>query len=178
MDFNYDVERLVMERGSAFNQPPKRTITHSASVYAQDNYETGVGEITGEEFGTEDMEPGMPFRPKTTTTTERYQIDQDMGSPYIDFNVFKKQPTRKFEYNDQTNISFSDINTNQTVLPQETNRFPGINNQFTMSFFVTFVKSLKTRKSIVLSPFSILQAFCLLYIGSRNKTEAELRQYL
>src|SRR5439155_1589077 len=48
---------------------------------------------------------------------------------------------------------------------------------FTFDFLNKFNQNLKIKKSLILSPFSIIQLFILLYLGSKNKTEQELKNF-
>jgi serpin B len=154
--------------------------------YQYDDRMKQYGEITGDTLKMDTLDQGMPYRPTVTVSTDRYQLnDTDKNNPgYRDFDLYDEEADIDVLYHDpsndffKSNTKFSDVGDDFKILPSNHfNSMSQIINNFTFTFLQQFTANLKTKKSIILSPFNILQAFCLLYIGSSQATEKELRTY-
>jgi len=144
------------------------------------------GEITGDFMDTSSLEKGMPLRPKQAQSDYQDINTNSMVNPYLDFNLYDKKPTKKVSYFDplSTNntINYSSVSEKNKILPKtkSNNNITTLSNSinmFTFNFLHHFTGNLSQKKSIILSPFSILQTFCLLYMGSKNRTEKELKDH-
>lgn len=202
-DFN--VNRRLNERDGMFMQSkyqPNSTHNYRLAQFDFENepeiQDEAVGEITGEIIGRDQLEAGMPLRPKARVTTDRYRmIDEEeqrqqqvMTNPKLDFDLFHEKPSSKFSYYDPLNenitkqniMEFSDFGKDERILPDTFSKSPSdlfsqINNQFTFAFLNKFLRNMKQPKELILSPYSILQVFVLLYLGSKNQTERDLQNY-
>lgn len=185
----YNVQRRLSERSfgvrgtSGLNQMDKR----NNFIDSNDDVDTH-GEITGDLLDTSSLEKGMPLRPKRADHDDHFsEANYRFGSnPYLDFDLYDKKPNGKVSYFDPLStintINYSNVTENTKILPKkESNNnmqsLSNANNSFTFDFLHNFTDNIKIRKSLILSPFSILQSFCLLYIGSKNRTEKELKDY-
>lgn len=193
-EHRYNIERRINERNMMFNQPStKDHKTKSPFNFFQDDEEQ-VGEITGEQLDSTQLDQGMPLRPTVRTMTDRYRIEdtdpqESSTNPYLDFKLFNERPNnKKISYYDpiknpsMSQVGFSYITYENKILPdtfhkQSPQVFTQINNKFTLTFLQQFINNLPQRKELILSPFSILQVFCSLYLGSKNQTEAALSRY-
>lgn len=190
----FNVQRRIMER--SFGYDNKKPIQHDYNQFM--DVSDNMGEITGEFLDTSQLDKGMPFRPKVTISTDRFgwenaynnnnaHDNQDEKNPHLDFNLYDVKPNIKVSYfdpftsnaisksysniEDETRILHNNESKNNEILLSEAI------NIFTFDFIHKFTENLKTKKSLVLSPFNILQSFCLLYIGSKNNTERDLQNY-
>jgi len=193
----YNIERRINERNIMFNRSSNDKQKPSFNLFQDDGYTLQVGEITGEQLDQSQLDQGMPLRPTIRTTTDRYRIEEiepqeSTTNPYLDFKLFHQKPNnKKISYYDPNQIQsslhvgFSDIQHDHKILPesfhktypQNSQTFSQINNKFTLIFLQQFINNLPQKKELILSPFSILQVFCSLYLGSKNKTEADLGRY-
>ena len=154
------------------------------------------GEITGDMFRLGDEDRGMPYRPTVSVITNRYKLEgegegegednNDIGNnynKYNDFDLYNEQSNIDVLYHDpnsdfMSNFKYSDISEDHKILSNHnSNPMSRIVNEFTFTFLHQFSNNLKNKKSIILSPFNIFEALCLLYIGSNQATEKELRTY-
>jgi len=149
------------------------------------------GEITGSTFDASELDKGMPFRPVATTTTDRYKVmgdndEIDRSNPvHVDFDLYRQHSNIEVSYHDPYKASpvksdwFSEMDEYQDsmITTNKDNPMSGIINEFTIGFMRQFLDNLKNYKSLILSPFNILQVFAMLYIGSNTKTESDLRNY-
>lgn len=189
---NYNIQRRIMERN--FGQNSKGDNNENMRPYNQFmNIEDNKGEITGEFLDPTQLDKGMPFRPKMTIATDRFAFDdndiekQTEMNPHLDFNLYDTKPNMQVSYFDpfstsKSTIGHSNINDNSNILQKmesNTNELLLSENIniFTFDFIHKFIENIKTSKSLILSPFNILQSFCLLYIGSKNNTEKELENF-
>ena len=188
-----NINKRIMERENYFNQNSKNNNQTSRNNFDSiDSLEnTNIGEITGFQMNLEELDKGMPLRTIISETDEdKYQTQKDKLSstnPYLDFDLFHNKPNLKVSYYDHCNnakfnLKYSTIDSDNTILNQYNSKNNEINlsneiNNFTFNFRFQFSDNLKIKKPFILSPFNIFQVFSILYIGSKNKTEEELRQY-
>ncbi len=102
----------------------------------------------------------------------------DMGS--FGYNIDRRLMERGNQFNQFENYKeeLSEIDNNQIMSFNNTNdTLTHSHNIFTFYFLEKFIENLKSRKSIILSPYSIISCFSLLYIGSKNQTEYNLSNY-
>lgn len=161
--YNYNIDRRLMERGNNFNQ-------------SKDKY----GEITGEYLETPIIDKGMPMRSHIVPALNNIYGNDN---PYLDFNLYREKPNLKVSNYDPVhnlnndNLSFAKISDmNQSIISQP-NNITNSSNIFTFDFLEKFTENIKSKKSTVLSPYSIYNCFSLLYIGSKNQTEYLLKNY-
>ncbi|ARF09413.1 serpin [Indivirus ILV1] len=165
--YGYNVNRRLMERDS-FNQ--------SSSKSDRNDDHDKYGEITGEYMELPPIDKGMPMRSNIVSSVH-HALPYD--NTYLDFDLYREKPNIKVSSFNQYNLQFSNLNDiDQPILkssqPMEIIKSSNI---FTFDFIEKFVENSKLKKSIVLSPHLIMQSFCLLYIGSKNKTENLLKNY-
>ncbi|QKF93965.1 serpin family protein [Fadolivirus algeromassiliense] len=182
----FNVQRRMMERNFGLeddNKPKNGFVPFSR----YDDRLKDIGEITGDSLDSTFLEKGMPFRPKTFTSSDRYAFDETQNG-YLDFNLYDTKSDIRVSYFDPYNtqssatMSYSSLNDESKILNklEHTNNeamLSEIINVFSLDFMLKFSEHIKSKKSLILSPFSILQAFCLLYFGSKGNTEKELRDY-
>lgn len=179
----YDIHRRIMERNFGNNSK------NDGYQYSNINNENNLGEITGEFLIASEFDKGMPFRPKEHNNNKFYKEQQDpqINNPLLDFNLYDSKPNINVSYFDPLNsyknsIGYSSVEYDIKILPtielksSEKILSQSINN-FTFNFTKNFTNSIQTKKSLILSPFNIIQSFCLLYIGSKNNTENGLKNY-
>lgn len=167
-----NVNRRLMERNGFFNMDSKTGRTHS------------LGEITGESFQDMDADHGMPsrfFLENEQTPSRHTSPDYN---PNLDFELFEKKPDLNISYTDSSSkIHFSDISEQQQILSKKS--FINQNDKelsknleyFTIAFLNRISSSFNRLRSIVLSPYSIISVFGVLYRGSNSSTEIELREF-
>ena len=179
--YEHNINRRLMERDN-FYQPSQQ----------EDRYgqlEQDYGEITGQFLNGIDLDKGMPMRPGMVQHPSERDEHAENDNPYLDFNLYRERPNIKVsnydpfalpgqekgfaKLDDDTNILQQNIKPNQQSQQSIIQSF----NEFNFGFLDKFTGSLKSKKSMIVSPFSIMQCFCLLYIGSKNKTEQLLRDY-
>lgn len=108
-------------------------------------------------------------------------------NPHLDFDLYRSKSNINVSYFDpnDNNNQFSTRGTNYSTINDdlESNgrissetKFSSIINQFSMNMLNKFKSSIPQNKSLLISPFSIYQSMILLYRGSKNKTETELRK--
>jgi serine protease inhibitor len=183
---NSNIQRRIMEREFTLNSPSNKQNNQNQNV----DYNENFGEITGDLLDGSNLDKGMPFRPKMNITTQRYSNDNfedDNQNTHLDFNLYDSKPNIKVSYYDPfstqtTQVGYSNINSDFQILKQSEYNKPefilsDITNAFTYDFIHQFTEVLNSKKSLLLSPFNILQSFILLYIGSKNNTEKELKSY-
>lgn len=189
----FNIQRRMMERNFHLEEENKSN-TNFIPFSRYDDRLKDIGEITGDSLDSTSLEKGMPFRPKVFTSSDRYAFDETENSitnnnnnGHLDFNLYDAKSNIKVSYYDpfnyQTNsMSYSSVNNENKIL----NKMEHVSNEavlseiinvFSLDFMLKFSEHIKTKKSLILSPFSILQAFCLLYFGSKSTTEKELREY-
>lgn len=192
----FNIQRRIMERDftQADSDQGMRQRNNFVGMNRQSyNDDNGnFGEITGEVLDGSQLDKGMPFRPKMTIATERFALDEEEEvynpsvNPHLDFNLFERKPNIKVSYFDplaSTNtIGYSSVQDEGRILDklesQSNEKLVSESiDSFTFDFIDKFTGILKTKKSLILSPFNIMQSFCLLYIGSKNNTEKELANY-
>ena len=180
--YNYNIDRRLMERNN-FNQPSGENEQTQNQEYYQnlDKY----GEITGEYLELPNIDKGMPMRSHIVPAINNIQSNDN---PYLDFNLYREKPNIRVSSFDplthfnngshQQEMRFAKLNEQSQIhnQPKSTSIIEASNN-FTFNFLDKFTGNLKSRKSIILSPFSIMQCFSLLYIGSKNQTEKLLKNY-
>ena len=185
----FNIQRRIMERNFGQDSTNKPRQNYNQFLDTTDT----MGEITGEFLDTSQLDKGMPFRPTMTTSTDRYQLDDELDTeqpdrnPHLDFNLYDTKPQLKVSYFDpfttsKSTIGYSSIGDETRILHKTESQnnellLSEAINIFTFDFMHKFTENLKTKKSLILSPFNILQSFCLLYIGSKNNTEKELKNY-
>jgi len=54
---------------------------------------------------------------------------------------------------------------------------PHICNDFNFNFLNQFTQKIKNRKSIIISPFSMIQLFIMLYVTAKGRSETDLQKY-
>jgi len=50
-------------------------------------------------------------------------------------------------------------------------------NNFTFEFLHQFTKNMHTKRSVVISPFSIIQLFVIMYVTSKSRSETDMQNY-
>lgn len=186
--YEYNINRRLMERNSFYQpseQPGDRDSRESRDARNMDHY----GEITGEFLDQHELDKGMPMR--SGLSLPQQASDDTLENAYLDFNLYRERPSGKIPYfdplvmsnNRPTNMGFAkldDISTKilpQNPIVQSHKTLIDTFNEFNFGFLDKFTNSLRTKKSIIISPFSVMQCFCLLYVGSKNKTEKLLQNY-
>lgn len=142
------------------------------------------GEITGKTFTFTELDQGMPMRPSSEyrpKLDDREQLCLGTGSynPFIDFDLYNTKPNIDVSYNDtldNSGIGFSGFGEDQKILTNTSDLqgTPRLINDFSIRFLMDFIRSLKSKKPIILSPFSIIQTFNILYHGSKGQTQQEI----
>jgi len=201
---NHNIERRMMERNGMFGAVTRDDTSatkKSSNVSSDTNFSdrnifsqtNNIGEITGDSFDETEVTQGMPLRPSMASRSkDRYAGNNDdtIYNHHLDFDLYASKPNIKVSYNDpmnyspntsSSNMEFAQLDDNQqTLAAQKITRssiVSSINNNFTLDFLSKFYKNTRDKKSTILSPFSIFQLFTILYISSKNKTEAELKEY-
>ena len=186
-----NIERRLMERGNMFNMDTqyKNKSMSDDSSYGRYKEESKIGEITGEMFDSSQLDQGMPIRyflneqNKEDIQTE----DHDIYNPKLDFDLYDTRPNINVSYYDPHQLAnnprtnFSDINNNSHLLPpidriKPEIKFSSIINAFSWNILNKLKKVLKNN-TLILSPLSILCPFTILYRGSKDKTEEELKYF-
>lgn len=65
----------------------------------------------------------------------------------------------------------------QTTEPAQQLSLISVCNNFTFEFLHQFTKNMRTKRSVVVSPFSIVQSFIIMYVASKGRTETDLQKY-
>ena len=102
---------MFMQSKNDFNPNTNYRLTQFDFDNEPNIADEAVGEITGEIIEKDQLEPGMPLRPKARVTTDRYRyIDEEsqrqqqvMTNPKLDFDLFQEKPSSKFSYYDPLN---------------------------------------------------------------------------
>lgn len=192
-EHSININRRIMERGDLFNADTRGS-TYKSSY--NDQNRTGMefptsnrfGEITGEIFDTSTIEQGMPMRPFYNSKLERLpDIDrqqQQSYNPGIDFNLYDSKPTTNVSYFDPS-INSSDPSNNYSNIDDEDQLLNPKERIDSLKYFATTSNLFSwnlldkfPRNSLTLSSFSILNPIVLLYRGSHNSTENEIKQAL
>lgn len=58
-----------------------------------------------------------------------------------------------------------------------TNNLSSICNNFNFVFLNQFIRNIKNRKSVIVSPFSMIQLFIMLYVTAKGRTDTDLQKY-
>lgn len=196
-EHNQNIGRRMMERDNFYkqseniNQQGSGQQLQRMQQYRYNDNMKQYGEITGSSFDTTDIDKGMPFRPMASTATERYKVmrendEIDRSNPaQVDFDLYRQHSNIEVSYHDPYKANpvktdwFSDMDNHQDniITNNRDNPISEIINGFSIGFMRQFIEHLKQYKSLILSPFNILQVFAMLYIGSNTKTETDLRNY-
>jgi len=196
-EHNQNIGRRLMERNNWYkqsenlNQQGTGQQIQRMQQFKYNDHMKQFGEITGSSFDTSDLDKGMPFRPVASTATDRYRVmgennDIDRSNPtHVDFDLYRQQSNIEVSYYDPYNAnpvktdSFSEMDFQQEniITHNKENPISEIINGFSIGFMRQFLENIKQYKSLILSPFNILQVFAMLYIGSNTKTETDLRNY-
>lgn len=198
-DYVPGINRRMMEREAMFNHDTKITPVDMNSMRnptipnhnPTSRLNSGLGEITGQQFDPEQMSQGMPMRSYIRDDSKTRYTDahnsEPIYNPQLDFDLFESKPNLNVNYFDPSNAPnsnnfFSGLNENTQLLPDNTNisaesRMSAVSNKFTFSFLHKFCQNLSQLKSIIISPFSMIQLFAILYRGSKGITENELRDF-
>lgn len=194
---NQNISRRLMERDNwnkqseNINRPTYDQQLQRMQQYRYNDNMKQFGEITGSSFDTNELDKGMPFRPIASTATERYKFtgdnnEIDRSNPsHVDFDLYRQHSNIEVSYYDPYKANpvhtdlFSDMGEYQEniITNNKDNPITGIINEFSIGFMRQFLENLKNYKSLILSPFNIIQIFAMLYIGSNTKTETDLRNY-
>lgn len=183
----FNIQRRMMERDFGNNDKDKYKNDFVPFTRFDDQLKN-IGEITGEKLNGENLEKGMPFRPTMSISSDRYAFEpNDKTNSHLDFDLYDAKSNINVSYYDpntiqRNSIGYSNITEAQKILNRQSHTnnetlLSDVINVFTLDFLLKFSEHIKSKKSIILSPFSILQTFCLLYLGSKNTTEKELRDY-
>jgi serpin B len=164
-------------RGSSFNNP-----------------NSSVGEITGQHISVSDLEQGMPARSFMDNSNrdprERVEdVEQQRRTynPNLDFDLFDHEPQTNVSYYDPSSFSndsnFSNINNSDQLLTRDQRLTPVTKmvttiNSFSWEVLNNFNSILKGKKTLIMSPLSILQPLMILYRGSSGSTEQEFQKVL
>lgn len=179
-DFN--VKRRIMERDGAFNVDTRldRYRDPIAGREDQFNENAQIGEITGELLDTSNLDQGMPMR---HFLNQPIQQPQDYN-PNLDFDLYQSKPNSSISYFDPAQLggfrNFSDLGADHQLLPpintKDAQQLLGeTSNQFSLLLYEKFNEAIPAKKSMVISPFSLMSTMTMLYRGSKGGTEEELR---
>lgn len=178
--YDYNIDRRLMERDS-FNRFSQRRNDRYNDQYSNQQ-DDRYGEITGEYLELSPIDKGMPMRSHIVPAIHN---TQSFDNPHLDFNLYREKPNLKVSSFDpltqqhQHDLRFARLNdsTQSIIKTSPSSSIIESSNGFTFDFLEKFLENLKSKKSLILSPYSIMQCFCLLYIGSKNQTENLLRNY-
>jgi len=161
MEYNKNIDRRLSERSQLFSNNTKiSTDTH----LFDDNGSIGegIGELTGQRFSKSQLEQGLPMRS---------YIRDDSRTRHTDDN------DNDNDNDDDDNISMDDNNSVPINNMNAHTRLSLVSNMFSINFFNNFLANIKDNTNLILSPFSILNLFVILYLGSNSITEKELSDY-
>lgn len=178
---NNNVDKRLLERSENFNHESrnvKKDNIHHSKKHSKKN-----GEITGIPLKISPIDIGMPMR--STYENNSYQ-DSSATWNTIDFDLYDAKPRLHVEYNDPTdsgknysslgkedNFMNNEFRTKTEIQPIKTNDFSELINQFSVFMF----NHINESKNVLFSGFSIFEIFGILYRGSKNDTEIELRNF-
>lgn len=115
-----------------------------------------------------------------STTVDRVMTERSM------FGMSTKSRSRDYDSKPSFSVDIDKLSTiddpssNYYELKEKTTitkNLPSIYNNFDFVFLDQFTQNIKNRKSIILSPFSIIQLFIMLYVAAKNRTEVDLQKY-
>ncbi len=190
-----NIERRIMERDSYFNLGTRNdnTINKYNTDNINSNYKKkNIGEITGQNLNYDnlELEQGMPLRQSVSESKKLQYDDYDkMNShnKYLDFDLFND--------NNQNNYASEQVSSYDPRLEQNINHelsntvnhqknytktiatnIQLINNDFGVDIYNEITKHIQN-KPCVMSPYSLLLPFIMLYLGSAGTSEKELRNF-
>jgi serine protease inhibitor len=193
MSSNYSDNSNLSDNSNYSNYSDNSNLSDNSN-YSDNNYnrnkKRNVGEITGERFNAKNIDQGMPMR----SINERHgrksdelnkvhdNINNDPINKHLDFDLYSSKPHINVSYYDPKEINpslgftgFAELNSHDQKISQES-KFSSTINQFTIDMLQQFKSALPKNKSLFISPYNILQSFIMLYRGSKNKTESELKK--
>ena len=177
-------DRLLMERGDLFGVDTRND--NNNNMYNRNTQELtfmddqNIGEITGEIFNTSEIDQGMPLRSNKLDNKSKIS-----DNPHTDFELYNQRSSLNISYHDPiinnsgTDNKYADIGLanklmNQNVLPE--NKLSKVINVFSWNFNNVFKKNIGN-KNMLTSPYSILMNMIILYKGSKNLTEDNLKTF-
>ena len=132
-------------------------------------------------FDTSEIDQGMPLRSTKLDKKNKELTD----NPHTDFNLYNQKPSLNISYHDPINNNYAsdpkytDINATNNllnnVIPEQ--RLTTIINLFSWNFYNTFKQNFHNNKNILISPFSIITNMIILYKGSKDTTEGNIRDF-
>jgi serine protease inhibitor len=180
--YQNNINKRFMERDNYFFQD-SNYVNEKRSDYHSFSTSKHIGEITGVNMNLSELEKGMPMRPSTFDDYRVPNTTETTTNPYLDFNLYDEKPNLNVQYYDNPQENFSNLDQQNYIIGRQINpknneiNMSNTINIFTLDFFERFTEHLKSKKSFILSPFSIFQSFAILYMGSKNHTEETLSQY-
>lgn len=165
MQYDNDVNKRLMDRPGYFD-PGHRTF----------------GEITGHQFQFNELDQGMPMR-SDYLLNERHPEEPQINTfgssynPSTDFDLYNKPPSNLADvsYHEPSGVGFSSLGERHEILGHQQVGAPSIINGFSLNFLNLFRSAIRQSKPLILSPFSIIQTFNILYRGSKGSTQEELK---
>lgn len=157
-----------MERDNNFNYESRNSKKDNKR---KEHHSKNKGEITKMDTKVDSYARGMPLR---GGFEQNYMLENNNNYGLVDFEVFEKKPKLKVQYDDP--ISYKNYSNleEQSINANNDNNFTDLINQFTV-FMFNYVS--KKSPNALISPFSIFEIFAILYRGSKNNTEIELRNF-
>lgn len=191
-----NVNRRLMERDNMFNVNTTKYKTNKNFSEIGSN----VGEITGVSYENNEIEQGMPMRQAICSMKEgKCSLVENDYNPQLDFDLRDEQPTSNAnvsyfdpgEQNTNFNHQYSDLdNFGHEILQDdiygnkkkysETSEeiYSSTINEFSWSLISVFRKLLPNNSSITISPQNIMNSIIMLYRGSADRTEHEIKSVL
>ena len=168
-----DFEKMFKSEMHMKNTPKRNYINDKKSHY-------NIGEITGDEFKSLDIDQGMPLRSNYTTKKNDDNDLEEALNKRMDFNIFdKEEEANEINYYDPLNDSvynFDNMEKEDIKRTSITDINSKIMNDY--SFFINEnCRGLMT-SSVAIMGHSIVNLLESLYIASKNNTSLELKNYL
>ena len=190
--YNMDINRRIMERDNMFNQnTTKNTYNFLRTANNRfSEYNSNVGEITGEQYNVSELEQGMPTRYNNLNVDPKdFDLANDKScNRQLDFDLYDKHSTIDVLYHDPNNghsQHFSDFNTEGgPSIPNSINPtmiYKTCISGFSWHLLMLFRHHLKNNykiNNITISPYSILNSLSVIYRGSTKDTEKILHNNL
>lgn len=175
-----NMERIMMERNSFFNQDSREYDDKNASKSKKNG--NMMGEITGELGNSYDtFEQGMPIRSQYITKKPIHD-----GNSHLDFDIYHSdnKPSSKsvesFDPSDGASVSsFADITTSMNKLSTHIKPVgicsQGIEN---IGCFLNMILiELMAKNNYIINNVGLYTIFAALYLGATNATEHDIKNY-
>ncbi|VBB18285.1 serine proteinase inhibitor [Yasminevirus sp. GU-2018] len=158
-----DVDRIMLER---------QMTTHNFDQ----NDDRFVGELTGEEFNTDDIyDKGMPVRSSFTVKKSKYD-----NNAHLDFNLFEKVDKRRdtVQYSDTSAGEYAGLD--EAMKPITKGADPYETCVSSISETTCWMHSNMfevSRDDYVVNGLGLFSSFGVIYLVGRGNTEIELKNY-